>query len=100
MPAKGRKGRRKMNTSETEREGLAELARESERIVNLILHTSMPRVDIEIQIENFREECLRRFPGSDDLFEMVYAARFRRIWQQFHQERPTEGEPWSTAWDE
>ncbi|MBE3099047.1 MAG: hypothetical protein IMZ44_18185 [Planctomycetes bacterium] len=70
------------------REGLDELSRQSDRIVNLILHSSLPRVDIEIQIEQFREECLRRYPGSEDLFEMVYASRFRRIWQQWEKERP------------
>jgi hypothetical protein len=89
-----------MKAGEQAREELAEMARESERIVNLILHSSMPRVDIEIQIESFREECLRRYPGSDDLFEMIYASRFRRIWEQFHEERPTEGEPWPTAWND
>ena len=70
------------------REGLDELSRQSDRIVNLILYSSLPRVDIEIQIEQFREECLRRYPGSEDLFEMVYASRFRRIWQQWEKERP------------
>ena len=70
------------------REGLDELSRQSDRIVNLILYSSLPRIDIEIQIENFREECLRRYPGSEDLFEMVYASRFRRIWQQWEKERP------------
>ena len=70
------------------REGLDELSRQSDRIVNLILYSSLPRVDIEIQIEQFREECLRRYPGREDLFEMVYASRFRRIWQQWEKERP------------
>ena len=70
------------------REGLDELSRQSDRIVNLILYSSLPRVDIEIQIEQFREECLRRYPGSEDLFEMIYASRFRRIWQQWEKERP------------
>ena len=72
------------------RASLDELARESERIVNLILHSSLPRVDIDIQIEDFREACLRRYPGSDDLFEMIYASRFRRIWEQWEKERPAE----------
>jgi len=75
------------------------LARESERIVNLILHSSLPRVDIDIQIEDFREACLRRYPGSDDLFEMIYASRFRRIWDQWAADRPADGEPWAGAWE-
>jgi len=82
------------------REGLDALARESDRIVNLILHTSMPRVDIDIQIENFREECLRRYPGSEPLFGMVYGSRFRRIWDQWQKERPREDEAARAAWDE
>jgi len=76
------------------REGLDALARESDRIVNLILHTSMPRVDIDIQIENFREECLRRYPGSEPLFGMVYGSRFRRIWDQWEADRPRENNAW------
>jgi len=82
------------------REALDEMSREADRIVNLILHTNMPRVDIDIQIEDFREACARRWPGCDGLFEMVYASRFRRIWEQWQQERPTDGEPWESAWDE
>jgi len=77
---------------------LEQLAREADRIVNLILHTSIPRVDIEIQIQNLREEFLRRYPEAADLFEMVYASRFRRIWDQWEADRPAEGEPWQTAW--
>ncbi|HUX17249.1 MAG TPA: hypothetical protein VMW52_12305 [Phycisphaerae bacterium] len=80
------------------REALEQLAREADRIVNLILHTSMPRVDIEIQIQNLREEFLRRYPEAADHFEMVYASRFHRIWDQWEADRPTEGEPWQTAW--
>ena len=80
------------------REALEQLAREADRIVNLILHMSMPRVDIEIQIQNLREEFLRRCPEAADLFEMVYASRFRRIWDQWEADRPVEGEPWQTAW--
>jgi 8-oxo-dGTP pyrophosphatase MutT (NUDIX family) len=80
------------------REALEELAREADRIVNLILHTSMPRVDIEIQIQNLRQEFLSRYPEAADLFEMVYASRFRRIWDQWEADRPAEGEPWQTAW--
>lgn len=82
------------------REALEEMSREADRIVNLILHTQMPRVDIDIQIENFREACTQRYPGCDGLFEMIYASRFRRIWEQWQQERPNEGEPWDSAWEE
>ena len=89
-----------MNRETTLREGLDEMSREADRIVNLILHTTMPRVDIEIQIENFREECEKRYPGSGPLFDMVYGSRFQRIWDQWSGERPTEEETWESAWDE
>ena len=77
-----------MTLVDPRREGIEEMSRESDRIVNLILYSSLPRIDIEIEIEKFREECLRRYPGSDDLFEMIYASRFRRIWEQWEKERP------------
>jgi len=76
------------------REALEQLAREADRIVNLILHTSMPRVDIEIQIQNLREEFLLRYPETSDLFEMVYASRFQRIWDQWEADRPRENDAW------
>ena len=82
------------------RQNLDALGRESDRIVNLILHSSLPRIDIDIQIESFRDECLRLYPGSDDLFEMIYASRFRRIWEQWKNERPHQDEVSRSAWDE
>jgi hypothetical protein len=87
-------------TQAARREALEQLAREADRIVNLILHTSMPRVDIEIQIQNLREKFLRRYPEAADLFEMVYASRFRRIWDQWEADRPTESEPAANAWND
>ena len=86
-----------MTTETARREALQELAREADRIVNLILHTSLPRVDVEIQIENFRQDFLRRCPEAGNLFEMIYASRFRRIWDQWEADRPAEGEPWAST---
>ncbi|MBM4020401.1 MAG: hypothetical protein FJ288_19130 [Planctomycetes bacterium] len=87
-----------MTDAERARRGQDELARQADRIVNLILYSSLPRVDIDIQIENFRQECLRRYPGSADLFEMIYASRFRRIWQQWQKERPKDANEHEAAW--
>lgn len=79
-------------TSEADRrQAMDELAREADRIVNLILHSDLPRVDIEIAIANFREACLRRYPDGEALFDMIYASRFERIWEQWGQERPGGG---------
>jgi hypothetical protein len=89
-----------MEATDPRRLDIEEMARESDRIVNLILYSSLPRVDIEIQIENFREECLRRHPGSEVLFEMIYGSRFRRIWDQWLLERPRQDETATSAWEE
>jgi len=60
----------------------------SDRIVSLILHSDMPRIDIEIEIGSFREAVLAEFPDRGELFEAIYLERFKRIWNQF---RPDEG---------
>ncbi|MFO8014249.1 MAG: hypothetical protein R6X20_13195 [Phycisphaerae bacterium] len=70
------------------REAMADLAREADRLVNLILHSDLPRVDIQIEIENLRERCLSRYPDGEALFDMIYASRFERIWEQWGDERP------------
>jgi len=77
-----------MTPDDPRRAAMEELAREADRIVNLILHSDLPRVDIDIQIANFRDECLRRYPDGEALFDMVYASRFERIWKQWGGERP------------
>jgi len=77
-----------MSSDADRRRAMADLGREADRIVNLILHSDLPRVDIDIEIENFRERCLRRYPDGEALFEMIYASRFERIWNQWGGERP------------
>jgi hypothetical protein len=65
------------------REGMARLAREADRIATLILHGDLPDVDVDIAIERLRDRCRELFPDREDLFEMVYAARFRRLREQW-----------------
>ncbi len=89
-----------MTTERERRRRLEALGREADRIVNLILHTDLPPVDVQIQIEAFRRKCLERYPDGEELFEMVYASRFRRIWEQWEKDRPAEGESWPTAWED
>jgi hypothetical protein len=62
---------------------LREFQREADRVSDLVLNTDLPWIDIEIQIEKLREEARRLFPGKDDLFELVYESRFRRLWEQW-----------------
>jgi len=77
-----------MSSDADRRRAMDDLARQADRIVNLILHSDLPRVDVEIEIENFRESCLRRYPDGEVLFEMIYQSRFERIWEQWGDERP------------
>ena len=69
-----------------DRERAATFSREADRIVSLILHSDMPRVDIEIAIRSFRRRVLAVFPEKAYLFTSLYLARFRRIWRQFRNE--------------
>jgi len=63
-----------------------ELKRESDRIVNLILHSDLPWVDIAIEIEKLRDRCAQIDPSHLDLFEQVYDSRFKRIWEQWREQ--------------
>ncbi len=55
----------------------------ADRICSRILDESYPDVDIEIAIQNLRERAEDWFPGREDLFRMIYEARFERLRQQF-----------------
>ncbi len=68
---------------EREEEDLRTLQRAADRIAFLIVATEYPRVDIDIERRKLRELCGALFPHSMDLFEMIYEARFRRLWRQF-----------------
>lgn len=73
--------------SREEDENIRRLTNEAERIVILILHTDFARVDIEIEKSKLRELCRELFPGKEYLYEMIYARRFDRLWEQFRGER-------------
>ncbi len=59
------------------------LQRRADRIAFLIVATDYPDIDIEIEIRNLRRWCAENLPDRLELFEMVYASRFSRLWQQF-----------------
>jgi hypothetical protein len=59
------------------------LKRKADRISFLIVATDYPEIDVQIEEEKLREECSRHFPDRMDLYEMIYAARFRRLRAQF-----------------
>lgn len=65
------------------REKMAELARQADRVSMLVLRDDYPDIDVTIAVESLRQTAEDMFPGRDDLFEMVYVSRFRRLWKQF-----------------
>lgn len=76
---------RAVDAEEARREEAAyrELQRAADRISFLIVATDYPRIDVEIERRNLRELCRRLFPEKLGLFELIYEARFRRLWDQF-----------------
>jgi hypothetical protein len=54
----------------------------ADRISALIMKSDLPRVDIEIEIRNFREYVLEHFPEKQELFRAIYISRFRRQWEE------------------
>ena len=61
----------------------AELQRKADRICSLIVGSDYPDIDIDIEITNLRRWCDRYLPRRRELFELVYASRFRRLREQF-----------------
>lgn len=65
-----------------------EIRRRADRIAALILHSDLPKVDVEIEIRGFRDHVLGLLPDKAELFEAVYVARFRRLWSQWRSNEP------------
>jgi hypothetical protein len=65
------------------RRGMEEIARGSERIVQMILCADCQEVDVAIAVERLRERAEELFPGRGDFFRMVYESRFDRLMAQW-----------------
>ena len=72
-----------VNPTHPGREKMAELARLADRVSILVLADWYPEIDVTLAVENLREAAAEMFPGREELFEMVYMSRFRRLWEQF-----------------
>lgn len=59
-----------------------EIREMADRISALIKQSDLPRVDIEIEVRNFREYVLEHFPEREELFKAIYINRFRRLWEE------------------
>jgi|GEM_PF-387464 len=54
----------------------------ADHIGALIKQSDLPRVDVEIEIRNFRQFVLEHFPEKEELFKAIYINRFRRLWDE------------------
>jgi DNA-directed RNA polymerase subunit RPC12/RpoP len=69
--------------SDEEERNIRTLQKMVDRVCSLIVASDYPPVDIELEIEKVREKCRELFPDKTELFEMIYASRFRRLFEQF-----------------
>lgn len=75
--------------SEDERKKAKEIQRDAQIICQMILSESCPDVDIEIAKQNLRDKVSRLFPDKIRTYEMIYEARFKRLWDQFRSAGPS-----------
>lgn len=62
------------------------LARQAWRISNLVLHSDLPWIDIELEINAMRILVEMEDPDHQELFEHLYVARFVRLREQWRQD--------------
>lgn len=70
-------------TEEEERERMRALARLADRVCQHILDENYSPGDIAVERSQLRDQALRWFPGCGNLFDMIYGARFDRLWSQW-----------------
>lgn len=74
---------------DTRREKMHELQRMADRVSVLIFNTAdLPAIDIEIEKNKVREQCLELYPDRDWLYDMIYESRFDRLWNNFGRNVP------------
>lgn len=64
---------------------LKSLQRKADRICVFILNTQYQKIDIEIEKKKLKEEFIKNFPDKINLYQMIYEARFDRLWKQFRE---------------
>lgn len=63
------------------------LSRRAWKVANLVLHSDLPWIDIELEINEMRRIVEDERPEKLTLFEQVYAARFHRLREQWRDEK-------------
>ncbi len=77
--------------SEDERQKATEIQQEAEKICHMIFNEECSKVDIEIAKEKLKEKVAQYFPEKLETYEMIYEARFNRLWDQFRRQEGTNG---------
>jgi hypothetical protein len=60
-----------------------QLQLEADHIYNLIMHSDLEWIDIQIRINAMRELCREQAPDKVRLFDHLYGSRFQRLWDQW-----------------
>jgi hypothetical protein len=58
----------------------------ADRVASMIVTSSYTDLDCALAERELRMECLRLLPEKMILFDRIYAARFRRLREQFRQD--------------
>lgn len=69
--------------SEAERKKAKEIQRDAQLICQMILDENSAPIDIEIAKAKLKEKVSQWFPDKIPTYEMIYEARFKRLWDQF-----------------
>lgn len=67
-----------------EDEAVRRLQRQADRICEMIVLGEAAPIDIEIQQAALRDAIAKAFPDKQNLYQLLFESRFRRLWQQFH----------------
>lgn len=73
----------RFSESEQERQKAIEIQRDAEDICRMILDDSSDEVDISIARGRLRDKVESYFPHQMQTYDMIYEARFNRLWEQF-----------------
>jgi hypothetical protein len=59
------------------------LRRQADRVASMIVTSSYSDLECALAERELRMECLRLMPERMELFDLIYASRFRRLREQF-----------------
>lgn len=69
--------------NEEEQEKAREIQEDAQQICRMILDEDFSEADIEIEKRKLREKVYALFPEKMQTYQIIYEARFKRLWDQF-----------------